>query len=157
MAQDLINETMTDVQRDAMLADLAAFATKWAPYTVNLTPAQIANLAKLKPTDLALLEVGQTYSQLNPAAISADMNIGKLDTDIALARQAIIVNADAQQIANITHNTVIAVLSDAFVTCNAVYRVEKAKGRNPQNAAFLDAYGARFAHGAPPAPPAPNP
>ena len=157
MAQDLINQTMTDAQRDAMLADLAAFATKWAPYTVNLTPAQIANLAKLKPTDLAVLEVGQTFTQQNPAAISADMNVAGMNTDIALARQAIIVDADAQQKANITRNTVIAVLSDAFVACNAIYRVEKAKGRNPANAAFLDAYGARFAHGAPPAPPAPNP
>lgn len=62
-----------------------------------------------------------------------------------------------QQKANITRVSLIAVLSDGFKTVNEVYRVEKAKGRNPQNAAFLDAYGARFAHGpqTPPAPPTP--
>ena len=35
MGQNLISQTMTDAQRNAMLADLAAFAEKWLPYTVT--------------------------------------------------------------------------------------------------------------------------
>ena len=148
---------MTDVQRDAMIADLAAFALKFAPYMVNLTPDEIKRLAKLKPTDVAVLDVGLTFMQQNPNSITGDTNVAGLIKDIALAKQEIIVDAEMQQKANITRVSLIAVLSDGFKTVNEVYRVEKAKGRNPQNAAFLDAYGARFAHGpqTPPAPPTP--
>ena len=156
-SQNLIEAVMTDVQRDAMIADLAAFALKFAPYMVNLTPDEIKRLAKLKPTDVAVLDVGLTYMQQNPASITGDTNVAGLIKDIALAKQEIIVDAEMQQKANITRVSLIAVLSDGFKTVNEVYRVEKAKGRNPQNAAFLDAYGARFAHGpqTPPAPPTP--
>ena len=157
MSQNLITQTMTDVQRDALLADLEAFDTKWGPYKVNLTPDQIAKLAKIKPSDIGALEIALTYAQQNPAAISADMDIAGLAEDVTLARQAIIVNAAAQQKADLTHTTIIAALSDGRVTADALYRVEKAKGKNPQNATFLEAYGARYARSpqTPPAPPAP--
>ena len=158
MAQNLISQTMTDVQRDALLADLTAFTTKWAPYTVNLTPDQISGLAKLAPADLGLLEIALTFTQQNAASISADQNAAGLALDVPLARQAIIVDAAAQQKAAMTRNTVIAIMSDAFVTANGIYRVEKAKGKNPQNETFLEAYGEHFARGPQaPTPPPPNP
>ena len=155
-SQNLIEAVMTDVQRDALVADLDAFTVKFLPYTVNLTPDEIKRLAKLKPTDVAVLDVGLTYMQQNPASITGDTDVAGLIKDIALAKQEIIVDAEMQQKANITRVSLIAVLSDGFKTVNEVYRVEKAKGRNPQNAAFLDAYGARFAHG-PQTPPATPP
>ena len=157
MAQDLINETMTDVQRDAMLADLAAFDAKWGPYKVNLTPDQIAGMAKLSPADIGLLEIALTFTQQNAGSISADQNAGALALDVPLARQAIIVDAAAQQKAAMTRNTLIAIMSDAFVTANGIYRVEKAKGKNPQNETFLEAYGEHFARGPQVPPPAANP
>ena len=158
MAQNLISQTMTDVQRDAMLADLEAFDTKWGAYKVNLTPEQIAKLAKIKPSDIGALETALTFAQQNPGAISGDMDIAGLAQDVALARQAIIVNAAAQQKADLTHTTIIAALSDGRVTADQIYRVEKAKGKNPQNATFLEEYGQRYARGPQsPPPPAPNP
>lgn len=65
-SQNLVEAVMTDVQRDAMTADLDAFTVKFLPYTVNLTPADIKGLAKLKPTDVAVLDVGLTFMQQNP-------------------------------------------------------------------------------------------
>ena len=129
------------------------------PAPSNRTPTDIKGLAKLKPTDVAVLDVGLTFMQQNPNSITGDTDVAGLIKDIALAKQEIIVDAEMQQKANITRVSLIAVLSDGFKTVNEVYRVEKAKGRNPQNAAFLDAYGARFAHGpqTPPATPPPNP
>ena len=103
---------MTNTQRDAMLADLEAFDTKWGAYKVNLTPEQIAKLAKIKPSDIGALETALTFAQQNPGAISGDMDIAGLAQDVALARQAIIVNAAAQQKADLTHTTIIATLSD---------------------------------------------
>lgn len=49
-----------------------------------------------------------------------------------------------------------ATMTNAFVVANDICRVEKAKGKNPQNETFLEAYGAHFARGPqePPAPPA---
>jgi len=156
MAQNLIAQTMTEAQRDAMLADLTAFATKFAAFLVNLTPDDIAGLAKIKATDIGALEVAQTFAQQNPNSISADMNIAGLNQDVALARQLIILLAASQQKTDMIHTSLIAALSDGRVTSDAIYRVEKAKGKNPQNEAFLEAYGARYARGPqpPPAPPA---
>lgn len=147
MAQNLISASMTDAQRDALLADLAAFEAKWAPYKVNLTPEQIAGLAKLSAADIGLLEIALTFTQQNAGSISADQNAAGLALDVPLARQAIIVDAAAQQKAAMTRNTLIAIMSDAFVTANGIYRVEKAKGKNPQNETFLNAYGEHFARG----------
>jgi hypothetical protein len=160
MPQNLIAATMTDAQREALLADLAAFDAKWGPFKVNLGPDQIGNIAKLSPSDIGLLEIALTFVQQNAGSISADQGAALLAQDVALARQAIIVDAAAQQKAAMTRNTLIAIMSDAFVVANGIYRVEKAKGKNPQNEAFLEAYGAHFARGPqePPAPPAnPNP
>lgn len=158
MSQNLIAQTMTDAQRDAMLADLAAFEAKWGLFKVNLTPDEIAGLAKLSPLDIGLLEVALTFTQQNAGAISADQGAAALALDVPLARQAIIVDAAAQQKAAMTRNTLIAVMSDAFVVANGIYRVEKAKGKNPQNETFLEAYGEHFARGPQEPPPAnPNP
>lgn len=154
MPQNLISATMTDAQRDALLADLAAFDAKWAPYKVNLGPEDIANIAKLSPSDIGLLEIALTFVQQNAGSISADQGAALLAQDVALARQAIIVDAAAQQKAALTRNTLIAVMSDAFVVANGIYRVEKAKGKNPQNETFLEAYGAHFSRSPQEPPPA---
>ena len=117
-----------------------------------------SGMAKLSPADIGLLEIALTFTQQNAGSISADQNAGALALDVPLARQAIIVDASAQQKAAMTRNTLIAIMSDAFVTANGIYRVEKAKGKNPQNETFLEAYGEHFARG-PQVPPAnpPNP
>lgn len=156
MTQNLIAQTITDTQRDAMLADLASFNTKFAPYLVNLTPADIAGLAKIKSTDIGALEVAQTFAQQNPASISVDMNITGLNQDVGVARQLSVLLAAAQQKTDMIQNSLIAALSDGRVTADALYRVEKAKGKTPQNEAFLEAYGARYARG-PQTQPAPVP
>ncbi len=156
MSQNLISATMTDTQRDAMLADLAAFDAKFEAYKVILTPDQIARLAKLKPADIGALETGQTFAQQNPNAISADANIGELDKDVALGRQLILLLAATEQKADLVRTSLIACLSDGRVKTDELYRVEKAKGKNPQNATFLETYGERYARGPQP-PPAANP
>lgn len=156
MGQNLISQTMTNEQRNAMLADLAAFDLKFEAYKVLLTPDQIARLAKIKPADIGALETGQTFAQQNPNAISADMTIGELDKDVALARQFILLLTASEQKSDLICTSLIACLSDGRVKTDELYRVEKAKGKNPQNATFLETYGERNARGpqTPPAPPA---
>lgn len=66
------------------------------------------------------------------------------------------VDAKAQQKANLTQCSLIAVMSDGFVVARQIYRIAQAEGRNPNNAAFLDAFGAHFSRNPQPAPP-PNP
>ena len=156
MSQNLISQSMTDVQRDAMLTDLTAFQTKWAPYLCQLTPTQIANLAKMSPEDIGLLELALTYMQQNPGQLPGNINVTEFARDVSTARQAIIVNARTQQIADQTRCTLIALMSDGFATARDVYRIAQAVGRTPENTAFLDAFGARFARG-PQTPPPPTP
>jgi hypothetical protein len=54
MNQNLISATMTDAQRDAILADLEAARLKAAPYSVPLTPDDRHNLAKIRAADLVV-------------------------------------------------------------------------------------------------------
>lgn len=157
MSQNLISQTMTDVQRDAMLADFNAFVLKWAPYKVELTPEGIANLSKIKPEDIGLLELALNFALQNPGKFGTDLEIEELGVDIALAKQVTIVDQRTHQESNNTRCTLIAVMSDGFVTARKIYRIAQAHGRTPDNAAFLDAFGARFARGGQTPEPPPTP
>jgi hypothetical protein len=160
MSQNLIDKTMVNDDRDAMLADLVAFDTKFTPYKVNLTTDQISKLARLKETDIAQLELAYNYAVQNPTAMPGDVDVPALGRDIAVAKQLVILDGKAQQAADATHASLIAALSDGITLAGLIYRLEKAKGKTPQNQAFLEAYGARYAQGPskptpanPPAPP----
>jgi hypothetical protein len=156
MAQNLISQTMSDTQKIALLGDFTAFDTKWEPFECSLTPAEVAGLAKMSPADIALLDLAKTYADQNAGAIPADVPLAELAKDIALAKQIVPVDAKAQQEANKVRCSLIAVMSDAYAVAREVYRIAKARGRTPENAEFLDAFGARFARG-PQTPPPPTP
>jgi hypothetical protein len=157
MAQNLISQTMTDAQRDAMLADLSAFDTKYTAFKCPLDPAQIRRLAKLGPSDLGLLRMALAYAQQNPNNIPGNINLTEMDKDIKLVEQLIIVDTATQQRANQTRCSIIAGMSDGFNTALSVYGIAQAQGRTPDNSAFLDAFGDRFKKGPqePPTPPTP--
>lgn len=138
---------MTDIQRDAMLADLNSFDTKFTPFECDLTPEEIRGLSKLSPQEIAILDAALTYAQQNPSALPANINIAQLITCIALAKQITPIDAKAQQEAAATHTTLIAVMSVGFDIGREIYRVAQARGRTPQTIPFLDTFGQHFAHG----------
>jgi len=157
MAQNLIAQTMTDAQRDAMLADLDAFDTKYTNYKTSMTPDEIANLSKLAAENIGLLDMALAYAQQNPGSIPANVSVAGLAQDIALARQVGQVRLKAEQKANQTRNTQIVVLSDGWVTTRKIYRIAQVEGRTPENTAFLDAMGVHFDKEPAPAPAPPTP
>lgn len=157
MGQNLISQVMTDVQRDAMLADLTGFDTKFANYKIELEPDDIAKLARINESAIGALETAQTYAQQNPGAIPGSVNLVEFGKDIALARQIIQIKLRLIQLLDYVSTALIVTLSDAYKTALLIYNIAKAQGRTPQNEAFLDAFGERFARG-PQQPPAnPNP
>jgi hypothetical protein len=147
MGQNLISQTMTDAQRDAQLADLASFDTKFTPYKVNLSAEQVKKLAKLSPSDVGLLEMALAYAEQNPNNIPANVPVAELEKDIDYVHQVIPVDASAQQKARHTRMSLVAAMSDGFVTALRIYGIAMAEGRTPDNAAFLDAFGERFKKG----------
>ena len=157
MTQNLISQTMTDVQRDAMIGDLTAFGTKFDAYKVELTPDEIAKLARISETGLPELELAQAYAQQNPAAIPGNVNLTEFAKDLALARQIMQVKTRLTQLLDYVATALIAALSDSYKTALLIYNIAKAQGRTPQNQTFLDAFGTRFAKGpqTPPTPPTP--
>lgn len=158
MAQNLISQTMTDAQRDAMLADLAAFDTKYTTFKCPLDPAQIRRLAKLGPSDVGLLRMALTYAQQNPNNIPAMISTTELEKDIKLTEQLIVVDAATQQRANQTRCSMIAAMSDGFNAALKIYGIASAQGHTPDTAAFLDGFGERFKKGpSEEPPPPPNP
>lgn len=159
MSQNLISQTMTDVQRDALLADLDAFDTKWTNYKVSLTPEQLAQLSKLAPENIGLLELAHTYAQQNPGSIPANYGVAELAKDIALAHQVGQIYLKAAQKAAMVRNTQIVLMSDGWATARKLYRLAQAEGRTPENTPFLDAMGEHFdREGQPPEPtPPPTP
>ena len=148
---------MTDVQRDAMFADLNGFDLKFANYKIELEPEETAKLARINESGIAELEMAQTYTQQNPTAIPGSVNLVEFGKDIALARQIVQIKLRLIQLLDYFSTALIVVLSDAYKTARLIYNIAKAQGRTPQNEAFIDAFGARFARG-PQQPPAnPNP
>ncbi|MEN9575909.1 MAG: hypothetical protein RL514_3764 [Verrucomicrobiota bacterium] len=160
MAQNLISQTMTNEQLAALLGDLTAFDTKFANYKIELEPDDLAKLARINESGLATLEMAQTYAQQTPNAIPGSVNLVEFGKDIALARQIIQIKLRLIQLLDYVSTALIVTLSDAYKTALLIYNIAKAQGRTPQNEAFIDAFGERFARGpqTPPAPPAnPNP
>ena len=151
MSQNLISQTMTDVQRDAMITDLTNFDTKFNNYKCPLTPEQIRRMPKLSMADVGVLQLAVTFAQQNPTAIPGTINLTELANDLALGKQIIIVDAITQQKADMTKCSAIAALSDAYKAALDIYRIAQAQGRTPQNMTFLDEFGARFAHSPQPA------
>lgn len=147
MSQNLISQVMSDAQLAAMLADLDAFITKYGNYICLLTPEQIRHLAKLDATDIGLLEIAETFAGQNPGSIPSDVSVAEMSTDIALAKKLAQLEAKSEQVANLVRCSLIACMSDGFAAARKIYRVEVAKGRTAANAAFLDAFGARFGRG----------
>ncbi len=70
-----------------------------------------------------------------------------MNKDIALARQLPQIEAKAEKVADLVRCSLIATMSDAFAESRKIYRVGKAKGQTPANAAFLEAYGEHFGRG----------
>lgn len=157
MSQNLISETMTDVQRDALIGFLSAFEIDFADFVCLLTPAQIRHLAKLDQSDLALLEVAMSYATQNPGAVPSDVNVAELAKDIALARQLAPIVAKTERVFDLVRCSLIATLSDGFAVARQLYRLERAKGHTPANSAFLDAFGAHFGRGPRDSQPEPSP
>ena len=157
MSQNLISQVMTDVQRDAMLADLTGFDTKFENYKVPLDPEEVAKLARFGESDIAELENAQTYAQQNPGAIPGNVNLVEFAKDIALARQIVQIKLRLIQLLDYVSTSLIVVLSDGYKTALLIYNIAKAQGRTPQNQAFIDSFGARFARGPQPPPANPNP
>jgi hypothetical protein len=147
MAQNLISAVMTDAQKAALIADLDAFATKWAPYKIPLSTQQIVGLSKIVPEDLALLELAAAFAEQNAASLPSDIGLDELNKDIALARQENEVLTRMEQEHGAVRGSMIGVLSDGFVKAREIYRITKTRGRTPANAEFLDRFGARFKGG----------
>ena len=147
---------MTDVQREAMSADLTGFESKFENYKVAMDPDEIAKLARFNESAIAELELAQTYTQQNPGVMPASVNLVEFGKDIALARQIIQLKLRLIQLLDYVSTALIATLSDSYKTALLIYNIAKAQGRTPQNQAFLDAFGQRFAKGpqAPATPPA---
>ncbi|MBI3875995.1 MAG: hypothetical protein HY300_08570 [Verrucomicrobia bacterium] len=63
MTQNLISQTVTDAQRDAMPGDLGAFDTKFTGFKAALDAADIAKPAKISESDIAALEMALAATQ----------------------------------------------------------------------------------------------
>jgi hypothetical protein len=144
MTQNLIDATLTDTQRDAILTDLSDAQTKMADSSNSLTPDDRRNLAKIEPADLALLEQALQFAQQNPSAVPADLDIPALATDIALARQYVPICAKANQTAELASDSCMSALSDGYVAALDIYRVAKAINTSGQYDSFVQAFGQRF-------------
>lgn len=145
MNQNLISATLTDAQRDAIIADLSAAQTKMADSSHSLTPEDRRRLTKIEAADMALLDQALQFAQQNPGAVPADLDLAALTQDIALGRQYLPICAKADQVAEIAGDNCMSALSDAYVAALDIYRVAKALNTSGQYDAFVQAFGQRFA------------
>ena len=156
MTQNLISATMTDAQRDAIIADLEAAKVKHIPFSHALSPADRRRLAKIESADVALLDKALIFAQQNPGAMPADIDLVEFAKDLALGKQHLPVCLKADQVAEAINDGCLSVLSDAYLAALEIYRVAKALNKSGQYDAFVDEFGQRFARRSrPPTPPTP--
>ena len=145
MNQNLISATMTDAQRDAILADLTAAQTKAAPFVHRLTPEDRRRLTKIEAADVALLDKALVFAQQNPGALPADLDVTEFAKDLALGKQHLPLCMKADQVAEAISDGCMSALSDAYLAALEIYRVAKAQNTSGKHDSFVQDFGQRFA------------
>ena len=142
-----VPNNLTDPQTTAINAGFAAVNTAFVPFVCNLKNTDIPHIKKLSPAHIAALKEALTFMQQNPGEIAANTDVAGYSAKVDSAESMMELKAQSEQLDNQFGNTLIGMFADGFDQARELYRMQKAKGRTGQNAAFLDAFGTLFPQG----------
>ena len=144
MTTNQISATMTQTDRDAVLAAVATIKEK-LPFLMDLTPEQRKSLPKMGDKSQAFVNKALEVATQNPDFLPRSFDLEEMKQDVELFQALYPVSLSLTQLQELVDDTVMAVGSDAYAAALMVYSFAKASGKGAGLDAVADEMGKRFA------------
>jgi len=144
MTTNQISATMTNADRDAVLAAVATIKEK-LPFLMDLTPEQRTSLPKMGDKSQAFVNKALEVATQNPDFLPRSFDLEEMKRDVELFQALYPVFLSLTQLQELVDDTVMAVGSDAYAAALVVYNFAKASGKGSGLDAVADEMGKRFA------------
>jgi len=144
MTTNQISATMTQADRDAVLAAVATIKEK-LPFLMDLTPEQRKSLPKMGDKSQAFVNKSLEVATQNPDFLPRSFDLEEMKRDVELFQALYSVFLSLTQLQELVDDTVMAVGSDAYAAALVVYNFAKASGKGSGLDAVADEMGKRFA------------
>ncbi|MBF2026544.1 MAG: hypothetical protein IGS48_07220 [Oscillatoriales cyanobacterium C42_A2020_001] len=146
MTTNQISATMTQADRDAVLAAVATIKEK-LPFLMDLTPEQRKSLPKMGDKSQAFVNKALEVAAQNPDFLPRSFDLEEMKRDVELFQALYPVFLSLTQLQELVDDTVMAVGSDAYAAALVVYNFAKASGKGSGLDAVADEmekYSERF-------------
>ena len=144
MTTNQISATMTQTDRDAVLAAVATIKEK-LPFLMDLTPEQRKSLPKMGAKSQAFVNKALEVATQNPDFLPRSFDLEEMKRDVELFQALYPVSLSLTQLQELVDDTVMAVGSDAYAAALMVYSFAKASGKGSGLDAVAGEMGKRFA------------
>jgi hypothetical protein len=127
--QNLISATLSSADRDAALADLAAFDAK-LPFLLGLSVTDRVELQKMGNTRRAFVEQTVNIAAQNPQVFPASFDVAEFQKDMDLYLQLAPIMDAIQLRYEKVNDTMLAVGSDLYTAALEAYGYIKSAGKS---------------------------
>lgn len=127
--QNLVSATLTDADRDAVLAAIATIQTK-LPFLIGLSMADRVNLQKMGNIRRSFVEQTVTIGNQNAQVLPASFHLGELNVDMDLYHQLAPVMDALKPVFEKLDDTLMALGSDLYAASLEGYGYIKAAGKS---------------------------
>ena len=127
--QNLVSATLSDADRDAAIADLAAFEAKLT-FLLGLSIADRIELAKMGNTRRAFVEQALLIATQNAQVLPASFNLAEFQGDMDLYHQLAPVMEALEHTREKVNDTIMALGSDLYSAALEAYSYIKSAGKS---------------------------
>lgn len=143
MATNLISTTLTQKDRDEVMAAIATIKEK-LPFLIDLTPDQRKALPKMGDKSRAFVSKALEVATQNPDFLPRSFDLDEMRKDVQLFEQLYALLLSLVQLEELVDNTCMAVGSEAYAAALLVYNYAKASGEGSGLNAMVEEMGQRF-------------
>ena len=127
--QNLVSATLSNADRDAVLAAIATIGTQ-LPFLIGLSPSDRINLQKMGPTRRSFVEQTVPIASQNAQVLPPSFNLAELTADMALYHQLAPIMDALKPVYEKLDDTLMAVGSDLYAASLEAYGYVKAAGKS---------------------------
>ena len=144
MPTNLIHATLSDSDRDAVLAAIALIREK-LPFLQDLTPTERRDLPKLGDKSVGFVQHADTLTRHDDSFLPRSFDLPEFQSDAALFEALAPIRAALMQLAELVDDTTILVGSEAYVAALVIYQNARTNGQGEGFDELLDELSRRFA------------
>lgn len=144
MSTDRINTSLSDTDRDAVLAAIALITSK-LPFLDDLTPTERRDLPKLGDKSAGFVHHADVLARQDDSFLPRNFDLPEFQSDAALFAALAPIRAALMQLTEKVDDTTMLVGSEAYVAALIVYQNAQLNGRGEGFDTLLDELSRRFA------------